>query len=138
MLVEPIGRHEIHDAETTGIVEGHRHAGRHPEDDVVVAVLEIGVAIAPAWPPRGRLRPEPSGHAEMHDQRVSGRQHGEQILAAACERPHALAAEPPREAGGERPSEVGAIQDDAIEARAGHRALQTLPYALDLGKFRHK
>ena len=69
---------------------------------------------------------------------VAGGQHREEILSAAGQLPDALAAEPTGEAGGEGPPQIGAVQQDPIKARAGHRALQTLPYALDLGKFRHK
>src|SRR5262245_56609024 len=74
----------------------------------------------------------------MHEQRVTGGELSEEVLAAARERADGLAAQPPGKAGGERPSKIAAIEDDALEARARHRRRKTSTQTLDFGQFRHR
>src|SRR5438874_2278682 len=71
--------------------------------------------------PSRMLNPERARHAEMHDQRLAGRQSAEQILAAPFQGEHALADETRRETVWKRLPQVGSAEHDARESRAGHR-----------------
>src|SRR6187551_3052721 len=100
-------------------------------------MLEGRIRVA-SWTRRQRaLDAERSGHAEMHDQRVAGRQDREEIFAAPRQGLNGVTAQAPRESGGEWFTEIGAIEHDAREARAGHRRFEAPADALDFRQLRH-
>jgi hypothetical protein len=73
----------------------------------------------------------------MHDQRVAGRELGEQILPATGQRPNGLAPEASLEAGWKWLTEIAAVEHDTVEARAGHGGSQTPQHAFDFRKLGH-
>ena len=106
---------------------------------MIVPVLEVRVAIA-VTSLRGlrRFHAEPSGHPEMHDQCLVGRELREQVLSASDEASNRLAAQSPRKASRERLSQIAAIEDHSLESRAGHCCFETAADALDFRQFRHR
>jgi hypothetical protein len=74
----------------------------------------------------------------MHQQRVTRRQLGEQVLPATRQRSNRLPVEATRETGGERSSKVESVEDHPVEPLAGHRRFQTSSYAFDFRELRQR
>ena len=123
--VEPGRGDQIHHAEAARIVERHHGSARHLEHHVVVQSRV------------GMVEPARSRHAEMHEQGLVGRQVGEEILAAARQRPRPSAAQPRREASRKRPPQIPAPHQHALEAGAVHHRLELAADRLHFRQFGH-
>ena len=130
-------RHEIHEAESSRIVERDDRAGRHVEDHVIVTAgarpdSHLRMPIVPG------VEGDAKGarHAEVHQQRLARGQRGEQVLRPPGQRQDRPAAEPRNELRGERDAQVGTTDDDSIEARAAHDRFELTSNRLDFRKLR--
>ena len=73
----------------------------------------------------------------MHDERVAGRELGDQVLATPVQPLHELTGEARGELVRQRPPQVRPPGDDLDELRALHHRLQRPAHLLDFRKFRH-
>ena len=83
------------------------------------------------------LDAEVTGHAEVHQQRLAGREIGEQVLGPAVQLEDGVAGQPGREAGRKRPAQVGAAQDDLGDALADEDRREQPANGFDFGELGH-
>ena len=133
MRRQRVRRQEIHHSEPARIVEDHLRARCQVKDDVVVTIA-AGHRISGG----GRLLdPERAGHAEMHHQRLAGRQLRQQVLRAALEAHHRPPCDTRREALRKRGAEIRATELEAVDAGSGHDRRELAPDGLDFWQFGH-
>lgn len=138
VVVPPAWFDQIHEAEAPGV--GIADAGRpvlavtvppttcpggacHVEHDMLMGRGEGRIIVKSARPPRRRacLYSEPAGHAEMHEQRGSIIESGEDIFGAPFKRGDAAPFEACREALGKRKPKIRASLLDTGKSGALHR-----------------
>jgi hypothetical protein len=100
---------------------------------VIVGVAGLGVELRTG----GAFHAEPARHAEVHDERLAGRERREQVLRAPCHGRHRVADEPVLEAGGEGDAQRGAADEQRLHAGAGHHRRQHAAHEVNLGQFGH-
>ena len=76
-------------------------------------------------------------HTQMHQQGVTRREIGQQILCASPQRVHFLSLETRREVARKWRSQIGAARLDALDASAFHDAAQLTTNGFDFGEFGH-
>jgi hypothetical protein len=74
----------------------------------------------------------------MHDQRVTVRQSGQEIFAAASDGSYRLSPQPPCEALWKRLTQIRTIEANTRKTRAAHGGIERSPNAFDFWKFRHR
>ena len=138
-LLQCRARHELHRAETPGVVEGDDRAVRHVEHDVVVGKMLRTRVVKPAGHSADPVpqHAERARHAEMHQQHVAGGEIGEQVFGAPAEPLDGLAFEPRLEIFRQRPAQIAAARFDFREARTFHDRRKAAAHGLDFGQFRH-
>jgi hypothetical protein len=81
---------------------------------------------------------ERAGHAEVHEQNVTGGEVDREIFRAAADAEHGLALDPPREVLRQRTPQVRPAGIELDDAGALHHRLEAAPHGFDLGELGHE
>ena len=128
---------QVHCSKTARIVERDSHTRRQVEHDVIVSSgPNRFLAGRSGCGPVRQVDPERPGHSEVHDQRVSGRQGREQILAAPRQRLDPLIFQAPLKVTRKRCAQVGPPEVDLRDPGMVEMRIESAADRLDFRKLR--
>ena len=139
------GTDQVHIAEAAGVVIADDRKIAHLEDDVVVLVAGAGLMgefaehlpVFTGVDRKQRADDEASAHAEMHSQRLSVVQLGQQIFRPAAQMLHAPALEALGKIGWQRKAQIRPALLDPREGRPFEHRHEAKTDGFDFGKLRH-